>query len=234
MSKKSLKYIFFVTGLFFLYLLTVGKGFVDLRDKLTFSVFSEESSKAKTNTSVFKQLEISNVAAVEDNLDLSAVIIQVISFNHTLTYFPEGHISVLFEPKGVLPINNVFKLELSNKLGVFPTLPTSPIVIATEEEFFTPVLNGKIPAGTEDGNNYKLRISYGPESGPRLSYELPNAIRISSTIPTFLTPIVNVSATAEGVDFRCLDNPNTTTNPNYHFGSVEQGSSAVLLNDLNP
>lgn len=40
----------------------------------------------------------------------------IINFNSSLTYFPGGSVSVLFEPKGVFPLDNVFKLELSKVL----------------------------------------------------------------------------------------------------------------------
>lgn len=40
----------------------------------------------------------------------------IINFNSSLTYFPGGSVSVLFEPKGVFPLDNVFKLELSEHL----------------------------------------------------------------------------------------------------------------------
>ncbi|WP_308419888.1 PKD-like domain-containing protein, partial [Belliella aquatica] len=192
------------------------------------TVFPDKVITSLSENGHLKQYESFKIEA-DNSLDLSSVSINIISFNSNLTYFPGGSISVLFEPKGILPLDNVFQLEMSDANGSF----ASPEVIAIANEFFTPILNGKIPTSIVPGTGYKLRISYGSEVGPRLNYELPNAFGISSNNTPFPTPYVNVSETADGVDFRCLENPNTTTNPNYHFGSVEQGSSAVLLNDLN-
>jgi hypothetical protein len=150
--------------------------------------------------------------------------IDVINFNSELTYFPEGSVSVLFEPKGVFPIDNVFKLELSDASGSF----ASPTVLATAQEFFTPILNGKIPAGIGLGTGYKLRISYGPNAGPRLSSELPGFLKIGSITTPFLTPYININSNSDGIDFLCLSDPNTNLNPNYYFGSVKQSSSSLL------
>jgi hypothetical protein len=40
----------------------------------------------------------------------------IINFNSSLTYFPGGSVSVLFEPKGVFSLDTVFKLDLSEHL----------------------------------------------------------------------------------------------------------------------
>ena len=228
-SKKSLKYIFFVTGLFFLYLLTVGKGIINSKDKLTFSLFSEKSSISKSENSDLKQLEFSNVANANGILNLSSASIDLISFNSGLTYFPRGSISVLFEPKGVFPRDNVFQLEMSNGSGSFNT----PTVIASKDDFFIPILNGIIPLGTPTGSGYKLRISYGPLAGPRLFFEIPNTFAVGTAPVSFDIPFISFSNEAYGIDFSCLNNPNTTSaTQNYFFGSLKQSNNSTLGTNL--
>lgn len=130
LGKKS-KHIFFIVGLFFFYLLAFGKGIINVSEKLTLLIFSEKNSLAISDNKACEQFEFSNFSAIEDNLDLSSVSIDLISFNSSLMYFPGGSISVLFEPKGVLPIDNVFQLELSDANGSF----ASPEVIAIAMSF---------------------------------------------------------------------------------------------------
>jgi gliding motility-associated-like protein len=154
--------------------------------------------------------------------------IELINFDNTLTYFPGGSVSVLFEPKGFFPMDNVFKLELSDASGSF----ANPTILATEAEFFTPILNGKIPTTIPVGTGYKLRISYGPEVGTRVSSELPNAFSIGTVTSAFTIPYIGISPNAEGIDFLCLNNPNTVSNPNYFFGSVKQSSTSILPEGL--
>lgn len=150
--------------------------------------------------------------------------IDVINFNSDLTYFPGGSVSVLFDPKGVFSVDNVFKLELSDASGGFG----SPTVLANAQEFFTPILNGKIPTGIAVGTGYKLRISYGLEAGPREYFELPNFLKIGSITTAFSTPYININSNSDGIDFLCLSDPNNNLNPNYYFGSLKQSSSSLL------
>ncbi len=150
--------------------------------------------------------------------DLSSVVIELISFSSELIYFPGGSISVLFEPKGVLPLDNVFQLELSDASGSF----ASPIVIASAEEFFTPILNGKIPLGTPVGNGYKLRISYGPENGPRFFTELPDSIEIGTIDAPFSIPFIVIGSTAQRVNLLSFWYADSSIYLGYHFSSIKQ------------
>jgi hypothetical protein len=155
--------------------------------------------------------------------------IEIISFPTGTTYFRGGSISVLFEPKGIFPLNNVFRLEMSDASGNF----TNATIIATKEEFFVPVLNGIIPAGTATGGGYKLRISYGLLSGTRSFYEIPTPFQIDTAPSAFEIPFIVPDLTSPSVLVRCLDNPNTQSgNLNNFFGSFNRTQNTALGNNL--
>jgi hypothetical protein len=85
----------------------------------------------------------------------AAPAIEIIRFNNTATYYPGGSISIHIRPTGVFDINNKFYLDLSDANGNFAA---SPNIIATVDEFFTPIINATIPANTPIGTGYKLRV----------------------------------------------------------------------------
>ena len=154
--------------------------------------------------------------------------IEIISFPTGMTYFRGGSISVLFEPKGIFPLNNVFRLEMSDASGNF----TNATVIATKEEFFVPVLNGIIPAGTAIGGGYKLRISYGPLSS-RSFYEIPTTFQIDTAPSAFEIPFIVPDQNSASVQVRCLDDPNTQTgNVNNFFGGFNNSQGSTLNESL--
>lgn len=93
-------------------------------------------------------------------------------------------------------------------------------------------MNGKIPPGTALGDGYKLRISYGPEQGPRFFTELVDPIGIGSIGTPFSIPFISISPTAQGVNFMCLSDPNLSQNTDHFFGSLNQSSNARLLANL--
>jgi hypothetical protein len=172
MSKKSLKYIFFVTGLFFLYLLTVGKGFIDLRDKLTFSVFSESTNimnGASTLLEFSPNEESYNPNLFSNELNhiddyqacLQPASIENVFFQNNLNYFRGASITIMFTPNGNFNLDNTFHLELSDSDGNFLASPT---LLSSKNEFFIPVLNGTIPTSSFPSTEYRLRIrSTSPE-----------------------------------------------------------------------
>ena len=84
----------------------------------------------------------------------SAQSISIVNFD-TVKYAPGSTISAHINTDGYFPKSNVFELVLSNDQGQFS--PTST-VIATRNDFFTPIIAGVIPPGTPSGTNYKLRI----------------------------------------------------------------------------
>ena len=92
--------------------------------------------------------------------------IELIHFNSTATYGPGSGISVHINPSGIYkmgspsalnsdnPNNNKFVLELSDSSGSF----SSPESLAEVYTFYTPLLNGLIPADTPPSSDYKIRI----------------------------------------------------------------------------
>lgn len=79
--------------------------------------------------------------------------INIVRFNNTLPYAAGSGVSVHFKPNLFKP-GNTFTLQLSDAAGNFG----SPVNIGTVTDFFVPVINGKIPAGTAAGSNYRLRV----------------------------------------------------------------------------
>ncbi|MCM5527890.1 gliding motility-associated C-terminal domain-containing protein [Parasegetibacter sp. NRK P23] len=83
----------------------------------------------------------------------SGQTIQLVRFDNTPSYAPGSGVSLHFIPN-LFKIGNTFTLQLSNAAGSF----AAPVDIGTVADFFVPVINGVIPAGTPAGNNYRLRI----------------------------------------------------------------------------
>ena len=103
----------------------------------------------------------------------AAPAIEIVRFNNMATYYGGGSISIHINPKGVFDLNNSFTLELSNASGSF----ANPVVIGTVNEFFTPIINGRIPTSISQGTGYKLRVK--ATTGSTISAET-NAFSIAS------------------------------------------------------
>ncbi len=117
-------------------------------------------------------------------LALSAPVINIVRFNNTATYYPGGSISIHINPTGVFDLNNAFTLELSDATGNFG----SPTVLATVNEFFTPLINGIIPAGTSTGALYKLRVR---ASTAGVTSVVSNSFSIGAApSPALITPAI--------------------------------------------
>jgi len=116
---------------------------------------------------------------------LTAQAINIIRFNNTATYYPGGSISIHINPTGVFPLSNSFSLELSNASGSFAT----PTVISTVNDFFTPIINAQLPAGTPLGNSYKLRVksSGGVTSSETLPFTIGAAPSPNLDLPSVQT-----------------------------------------------
>jgi hypothetical protein len=56
------------------------------------------------------------ISAAQNGFGQAGTSVQIIDSDSSLTNFPGGSVSVLFEPKLVFPLNQVFKLELSEDL----------------------------------------------------------------------------------------------------------------------
>jgi len=108
------------------------------------------------------------------------LLISVKSSSQTITfenidngpYGPGSSIAVLFQPKGVFPINTVFELVLSNPDGSFGTN-----VIGQYRSHYTTFINGVIPVGTAASSNYKVKII--ARSGTNLVTEATSSYSIN-------------------------------------------------------
>ena len=77
--------------------------------------------------------------------------IEILRFRNDLTYVQGSNITVFINPKGFYELDNKFELYLVNDTNNTETL------ISTKNEFYIPILNGKIPTNTPLGS-YRLSI----------------------------------------------------------------------------
>ena len=92
--------------------------------------------------------------------------IDLIAFNTDVVYGNNSSVSVHIKPNGIFQVtnflelgnsfdgNNTFVLELSDDQGIF----TSPVILSTVYDFYTPLINAKLPNDLTPGTNYKLRV----------------------------------------------------------------------------
>jgi plastocyanin len=125
--------------------------------------------------------------------------IQIAKFDETLTYTEGESISVIINTPGIFPLNNVFTMELSDASGSF----ANPVQLASETEFFLPIMNGVIPVGTPAGTGYKIRITSNYDGNgdgiPDITPPETNAFAISVPVSTSLN--FDISFTGTSTDF---------------------------------
>lgn len=154
---------------------------------------------------------------------ISGQSIQVLRFNNTPSYVPGSGVSVHFKPN-LFTIGNVFTLQLSDAAGNFIT----PVNIGTVTDFFVPVINGVIPAGTPAGNNYRLRIV---GSAGNIISTPTNTFRIiagTTPAPPAIDEVFPVVMSA-----KCLGNSNFFGFLNMQSGASSQKMSFVIK-DYDP
>ena len=151
--------------------------------------------------------------------------IDLVRFDNTQTYTPGSGVSLHINPTGVFVLdnpsnlsaasNNAFYLELSDSGGGF----TSPTLLGTVNDFYTPLMNGVIPTGTASGN-YKLRVR---STQPVTTVE--TALFTIDNSTTSSLPTVQTTMQSNTNYFECLNDGSNTTNP--YFGSLKQSYDAV-------
>ncbi len=147
----------------------------------------------------------------------SAQTINIIRFNNTASYYPGGSISIHINPTGLFAIDNAFYLDLSDANGNFAPTPN---VIATVNEFFTPVINAIIPSGTPVGTGFKLRVrasTAGAVSATSNSFSV-----VGAPNPTLVLPEISLS----GVPLAQITCSTPTQNIPY-LGWLNQSSGAT-------
>ncbi len=151
--------------------------------------------------------------------------IDLVRFDNTQTYTPGSGVSMHINPTGVFVLddtsnlsaasNNAFHLELSDPGGGF----TSPTLLGTVNDFYTPLMNGVIPTGTASGN-YKLRVR---STQPVTTVE--TALFTIDNSTTSGLPTVQTTMQSNTNYFECLNDGSNTVNP--YFGSLKQSYDAV-------
>ena len=154
--------------------------------------------------------------------------INLLSFNSDDTYSPGSGVSVHINPTGIFtlenasnlqdPLNNSFILELSAPGGDF----TNPTVLSTVHDFYTPLINGVLPAGLSAGQ-YKLRIR---STQPALSVET-NLFSVNNSSYDSVPSVIS-SINSDTFFSECLNDGTNTTNP--FIGSLNQTYSAQTTN----
>ena len=176
--------------------------------------------------------------------------IDLIYFNNEqdVIYSPGSGVSVHIDPKGVYelidmdqdgaitqndleqPENNSFILELSSAGGSF----ANPTTLATVNDFYTPLINGVIPAGTASGN-YKLRVRatkgvvFDSDFNETGGYSQPivetESFSIDSSTETFSGLGLSSNLQNTSTTYDCIELFSNSLNP--HFGSVTVSAADV-------
>jgi len=155
--------------------------------------------------------------------------IDIVSFNSSNEYCPGGGVSLHINPTGVFTlenagnlqdsVNNSFILEISGPGGDW----SNPTILNTVYDFYTPLINGTLPAGLASGD-YLLRVrSTQPAitSASTSSFTVGdcNAFEISE-IPTVTTNMDSNSNFTQ-----CLNDEANVINP--FIGSMNQNYNSL-------
>ena len=155
------------------------------------------------------------ICVFSSSLFLQSQTINLISFNNTATYSSGSSVSVVMNPTGIFEMTNQFVLELSAEGGSWAT----PTVLNTLDEFYTPVVNGTLPAALVSGN-YKLRIR---STLPALIAESGSfSVTATAGLPTFPTFKSNISNGSSY--FNCLGECSSVNNI---FGQLQAAYNAT-------
>lgn len=155
------------------------------------------------------------ICVFSSSLFLQSQTINLISFNNTATYSSGSSVSVVMNPTGIFEMTNQFVLELSGEGGSWAT----PTVLKTLDEFYTPVVNGTLPAALVTGN-YKLRIR---STLPALIAESGSfSVTATAGLPTFPTFKSNISNGSSY--FNCLGECSSVNNI---FGQLQAAYNAT-------
>lgn len=145
--------------------------------------------------------------------------INVIYFNNGATYMPGGSISFHITPQDVFPFNSRFVMQLMSADGTTVINDN----IGEVSEFFTPVVNGMIPAGIPAGN-YRLRIQ--AFEGANIVATSPlSAVFTVSPNTAFARPVIG-NQSGQILQIQCFAESN-------FFGSVNNSIIASTPNNLN-
>ena len=142
--------------------------------------------------------------------------INLIDFNSSNSYAPGSGVSVHINPTGIFELSaNSFVLELSSPGGDF----TNPTVLGTVNDFYTPLINGILPADLSAGQ-YKLRIR---SSHPALSVETDLFTVENSSFDSVLTITSGIQSNTNFTE--CLNDGSNVTNP--YAGSMNQNYNSL-------
>ena len=142
--------------------------------------------------------------------------INLIDFNSSDSYAPGSGVSVHINPTGIFELSaNSFVLELSAPGGDF----TNPTVLGTVNDFYTPLINGILPADLSAGQ-YKLRIR---SSHPALSVETDLFTVENSSFDSVLTITSGIQSNTNFTE--CLNDGSNVTNP--YAGSMNQNYNSL-------
>jgi len=141
--------------------------------------------------------------------------IPLVRFNSAATYTAGSGVSVIINPTDVFTLSNQFILELSDVGGGW----TAPKVITTLTEFYTPVINGILPAALPAGT-YKLRIR---STDPVVIMETVPFL-VSADPGIGLIPSTSSTLPSNTNFFNCMD----CSGANYTFGSLTRSVTATV------
>ncbi|MEI2707470.1 MAG: PKD-like domain-containing protein [Chitinophagaceae bacterium] len=151
--------------------------------------------------------------------------ISLVYFDNTKTYLAGGSISVHFKPNGVYPFDATVTSRTTNfRLQLIRSIDSSVFAndIGFERNFFVPMLNGTIPAGTPNGN-YKIRV-IADSANVELSSVMTAQFGVQSGTIFPTTTLANPSPILSNTgDVSCFVSGN-------HFGYLNKASGSVSSN----
>lgn len=141
-------------------------------------------------------------------------------------YGPGSHISVPVKLNGCFELNNRFELYLSDNTGDF----TSQVQIGGHSQFFTPYVNGMIPAATPAGTGYRLKVRSTSPVTEVITPAFTIGVQAGSS---FSAPLSNQQIIADSVFGRCSGEPeNFSTLIGISPNTTNIETSSLLLDSL--
>lgn len=154
--------------------------------------------------------------------------IEIVNFNTSSDYCPGSGVSMHINPTGIFsfenagnlqdPANNSFILEISGVGGDW----SNPVVLNTVYDFYTPLINGTIPANFSAGD-YLLRVR---STQPAITSASSSIISVGDcTALNSDVPSVTTNMDSNSNFTQCLNEDANIINP--YIGSMNQNYNSL-------
>ena len=155
--------------------------------------------------------------------------IDIVSFNSSNEYCPGGGVSLHINPTGVFTLenagnlqdsaNNSFILEISGPGGDW----SNPIILNTVYDFYTPLINGTLPADLASGD-YLLRVR---STQPAITSASTSSFTVGDCNASEISEIPSVTTNMDSNSnfTQCLNEDANIINP--YIGSMNQNYNSL-------